>query len=362
MAADSSGDMMLLKVAVFGLTMSLMCTVLVAVLLPEDSSDYNYDEIEGYRNDLVAFSGDSMINQTPWVLQHVYTPWDPSQGAKDHIEDGWLYGSEITDYEYIGQSANIKLDTEQKSATPLSYTDDAASYTEEERKWYAKDGQWYSSIVKPFKTVYSGLTGNTGVKKTTYTGDNWNYTGYRYVFDPVLPFSNEGSSKDGSLSLVWYAYNGYEGLSGGLDVYGGNVLIAHMTATDIISAYNTSRGYATTYEWDFGGTYLTLSIYFDPTVIEAGTPLMAAFTNGDWSMAISSTSAGNFFDLKNSGSFATTAGSVVKTFKKIFTFDLDIPGNNEWAKAILWLLCGLPMTIAMLCVTFRIINTVKFIG
>ena len=88
---------------------------------------------------------------------------------------------------------------------------------------------------------------------------------------------------------------------------------------------------------------------------------MQAWTEGSWSFAISSVSAGNFLDIENSVSYSNSVGSMIDTFIKIFTFSVPDLGNS-WAGMILWLMCGLPMTIAMLCVTLRVINSTKPFG
>ena len=173
----------------------------------------------------------------------------------------------------------------------------------------------------------------------------------------MLPFESNASTVDGSLSLVWYSYNNQEGLSGGLQIYGGNVLLSSYSASDIVAGYNLTNAYATTYQFMFDGTPLTLSIRFNPDVIDAGTPLMSAFSAGDWTMAISSKSAGNFYDIDNSSSFTATAGSVVNTFIQIYTWSAP-QLTNAWANLVIWLMVGLPMTIAMLCVGLRMVNSV----
>lgn len=364
MAADS--DSTLMKVAIFGIAMSIVCTAMISVMMLDNRGDYDYDQISSYRDELSDFTGESMLNTTPWVLQHVYTPWVPSMGTEGHIDDDrWLYGEEIADYEYIGRSADIQLDPAQKSGVPITVSDDQEPYRYATGvKWWASDaGKWYSGV-----TGYLG-SDILGLEPKTYaegTATIWNYTGYRYVFDPTLPFEYDEagepvtSVRDGALSLVWYNYAGTEGLSGGLDVYGGRVLLASYTAADIISAYNTASGYATTYDFDFEGTKLQLSVRFAQDVLEAGTSLMQAWTQGDWSLAISSISAGNFYDLENSTSFTTTAGSMIKTFIQIFTFSLP-EVDNPWINWVLWMLCGLPMCMAMLFVTLRLIGAVKIL-
>ncbi len=350
-------DGLLVKIAIFGFAMSLICTAGFAILL-QPSSDYSYDEIQEGRNQLISFSGQSMINQTPWKLTHVYTPWH--EGLEEKVDtDGWLYGDEL-EWSSVGKYADIRLNTEWKSSTMLTYSD--VTYTGQTGwKWYAPgSGTVAGKLLTPIYSIYTALGGKSDPRVygdiNTHT---WNYTGARYVFDPTLPFSNDGDeglkSADGSLSIVWYDYNNQEGLSGGLVVYGGDILIANYSATDIIADYNTTSGYATVYDFDFGGTVLTLSIRFDQTAIEEGMNLMQAWSLGKWSMAISSPSAGSFFDIDGSSSFTVTAGNMISTFMKIYT--LQVPAfENEWANVILWILVGLPMTLAMLCITLKLVN------
>ena len=360
--ASYGDDATLMKIAVFGLAMSIICTMGIQIMFVE-TGDYDYDDIQAYKNELISFSGDTMVNNSPWVLQHVYTPWNPSLPVNDeHYDDGWLYGEDITDYVGIGSAADIKMDPQQKSNVPLSYTSERASFQQR------SGTEWWYDI--PIINVLGIGLGFDPYTYETVVANNWNYTGYRYVMDPTLPFAvnpDTPSAHDGSLSLVWYSFNGQEGLSGGLDIYGGKsgssgdmIRLASYSAADIIADYNDGSSYATVYDFDFEGTHLNLSIRFDPTVIENGTPLMQAWTEGSWSFAISSISAGNFLDIDNSTSYADTMGSMLDTFIKIYTFNLP-NFNNEWASMILWLMVGLPMTIALLCVTMRLMNAIKIL-
>ena len=352
--ASYGDDATLMKIAVFGLAMSIICTMGIQIMFVE-TGDYDYDDIQAYKNELISFSGDTMVNNSPWVLQHVYTPWNPSLPANDeHYDDGWLYGESI-EYDDIGKAADIKMDPQQKSSVPLSYTSERASFQQQ------SGTEWWANI-----PIIGWIGTSLGFDPYTYktiVANNWNYTGYRYVLDPTLPFAetpNTPSARDGSLSLVWYTYGGQEGLSGGLDIYGGEIKLASYSATDIVADYNEGSSYATVYDFDFSGTHLNLSIRFDPTVIENGVPLMQAWTEGSWSFAVSSISAGNFLDIDNSTSYADTMGSMLDTFIKIYTFNLP-NFNNEWASMILWLMVGLPMTIALLCVTMRLMNAIKIL-
>lgn len=344
-------NQILIKIAVIGMTFSMICTLGLAVMW-SGGGDYDYETIAKGRADLVDFSGESMINQTPWKLTHVYTPWVSGMGTEGHIDaDGWLYGSDVA-YTEIGKTAEIKLSTDYKSSVPITVSQETVEYTVQDGyKWWA-DG-WWSGLTRPIGEFFGGDPYTYG----TEDAGIFNFSGYRYIFDPMLPFKSESSVRDGSLSLVWYNYNSQEGLSGALEIYHGPVLISSYSAADIVADYDYTNAMASVYKFNFDGTPLSLSIRFDPEVIESGTNLMAAWSSGDWSLAISSASAGNFYDLEDSASFTATAGGMVETFIDIFTWDMPNV-ESEWAKAIIWLMVGLPMTMAMLLVTLQMVGTV----
>lgn len=375
-----SDDSTLIKIAVFGLAMSFVCTAMVTILLStETNGDYSFDEVTAYREQLSEFTGESMLNQTPWILQHVYTPWTPDLGTEGHVtDDNWLYGTEVA-YDDIGKSAGIKLDPEQKSSIILGVDQRTYDYIVAQYEQGKNIPGWdYLAWLIDHIKVMPGQ-----INKSQYVEQGWldlaevlgytetvtevgqahlyNYTGYRYVFDPTKPFASDTATvSDGALSIVWYSYNGQEGISGALDVYGGDVLLASYSATDIINGYSSGSGYATHYDFNFNGTMLSLYVDFDQSAIESGISLMEAWTTGQWSMAISSTSVGNFLDINNSSAYTSTGGSMVQTFIQIYT--LSLPSiNNEWMDIILWLLVGLPMTLALALITLRIMGSVKII-
>ena len=68
--ASYGDDATLMKVAVFGIAMSIFCTLGIQLMLVE-VGDYDYDDIQAYKSDLIQFSGQGMVNNSPWVLTHV---------------------------------------------------------------------------------------------------------------------------------------------------------------------------------------------------------------------------------------------------------------------------------------------------
>lgn len=372
--ADSGDAHTLVKVAVFCITMSIISTAMITWYI-NGSSDYDYDTLAAYRSELVDFSGGQLVNDNPWVLTGVYTPFIPSQVATedipDHIEydngrGGWLFGQKITTYADLNKSADIHLDKNQKSNQLLTVGDSSNFRFWNGKEWWAGGNPYGIDLSGIGRFLVETFTDDDttyyGYKQESYSANNWNYTGYRYTFDPTLPFKNETSSKDGRLSLVWYSIPDDTGLSGALEVYGsaGNdqILLGHYSAYDIIRAFQSSMGYVQVFDFNFEGTHLNLTIRFNPTVYSDYNSLLAAWNDGAWTLAISSASAGNFFDVENSNAFTSTTGSMLDTFVSIYTFKTPSFEDDPAINTIIWLLVGLPMTIALLCVTMRMVGGV----
>ena len=136
------------------------------------------------------------------------------------------------------------------------------------------------------------------------------------------------------------------------------MLLGRISATEILASFQTTTGYVSIFDFNFEGTTLNLVIRFSPTIYQSYNSLKEAWDAGAWSMAIASPSAGNFFDVQNSNAFNITAGSAFDTFIDIFTFQTPEFTDDPWVATILWLICGLPMTLGMLCVTMRLVGGV----
>lgn len=366
-SSDSSNDGLLLGVAIFCTVMSLVSTMLISAMLPSLTLGYSYDDLQSAREEVVAFTGDTMTNTTPWELTAVYTPYEV--GSSYNVDgDGFLYGSSVN-YAEIGKHADIKLDPGYKSTTTLSQNQtDITLTTREVKPIYTRSGTFGTAAfagqmyLKTFTDWIDDKFGtninydyvNAVTREVTTSYQTWQYTGYRYLFDPMLPIDYSGqndekvSAVDGSLSIVWYKTPMGEGLSGGLVIYDKDqVIISNYAASDIIRDYDSTSAHSTRYNFVFEGIQLQLNIRFDADVLNEAVSLEEAWTEGRWSMAITSPSAGNFLDLKNSTSFTQSLGSLVDTFVDIYTF--DVPNVDNWFyELILWLLCVFPAQLALL--------------
>ena len=376
--AEFSGERTLIAIALFCIAMSVMSTCMITMFV-QGSSDYDYDTINAYRSELAEFSGGQLVNDNPWVLSGCYTPFTPGTIADsdipNHIENdngqsiGWLFGESITTYSYIGEVAGIKLDPNQKSNQLLTVGDPLDYEYRNGASWWNGNNELGVTVLNPYVVRWlSNITGignideNYGYEVISGQANNWNYTGYRYVFDPVLPFDSQASTKDGRLSVVWYQIPTDTGLSGALEIYGATkdqnqIKLGTISASEIITAFRSTAGYVQVFDFNFEGTHLNLTIQFDPTVYNNYNTLQAAWDAGAWSMAISSASAGNFFDVESSNAFNVTAGSMLDTFISIYTFDYP-HFDNGWAEFVMWMLVGLPMTLGLLFITMRLVGGV----
>ena len=371
----------LVKVAVFCVTFSIISTAMVTLYIG-GSPDYDYDAIGAYKSQLVEFSGGQLVNDTPWVLTSVYTPFIPGmvddEDIPDHIEydsgrGGWLFGEEITGYADIGKATNIHMDKNQKSNQLLTVSDPVPWEQRNGKSWW-NGGNDYGIVIADADVIrnmintsifspFSTLDENYGWEVSTGMANNWSYTGYRFCLNPVLPFKdNTTSSKDGRLSLVWYQTADDTGISGALEIYGSDngeqILLGQFSAYDIIRAIQSSAGYVQTFDFDFSGTHLNLTVRFDPTVYTNYTSLLEAWNDGAWTFAVSSASAGNFFDVEESNAFSATTGNMFETFIQIYTFETPEFEDNPAINTIIWLLVSLPMTIALLCVAASVVGGV----
>ena len=86
--AGEGGERTLIKVAVFCIAVSVLSTCMISLYMA-GSPDYDYDTIKAYKTELVDFSGGQLVNDNPWVLSAVYTPFIPSAVDEEDIPRLW---------------------------------------------------------------------------------------------------------------------------------------------------------------------------------------------------------------------------------------------------------------------------------
>lgn len=358
-------DRLQVELAVFGVVISIVVSALLPVLVPVNPAGYSLEDIYAERSSLELYTGESMINQAPYKLQHVYTPY--TVGQEYHLtEEGWLYGSELTDNgqpsyvidgeQQIGQT-EIRLDPSKKSTVPLYQGDNVATSTVKVSVTGSTGDVWQDIINGIIRLVTFGSEG-WQVTEEFREYPTWAFSGYRYELDPMLRISTHDTDgnpqtdtravDDAKLSIVWYDLDGQEGISGGLVLYNSktNAILARYTAAEIVAQYNPMSQNAAKFKLDFDGTPVNMWIKFDPDVIINNLDLSQSFSLGKWTVAFTSTSADLYLDLQNSNSFASSLGSMLETYIGIFTMSLP-QLSAEW-NLVLWVVCVMPMGLAVI--------------
>lgn len=344
---------------------SIVISAMLPVLFPVSATGYDLEDIYAERANIELYTGESMINQAPYVLQHVYTPY--TVGGEYHLtEEGWLYGSELVDGEdrpsfvmdgqqQIGQTI-IRLDPAMKSSVPL-YTESTATITEFDTLAFLGNGFW-RGVAEGLLTFVGALhnddlTGTKYIRTSTTEYPTWAFSGYRYELDPMLRINTENGTStkavdDAKLSIVWYDMDGQEGISGGLVLYNAktNAILASYTAAEIVSAYNSLSQNASKFKLDFDGTLVNMWIRFDPDVLVNNLDLSQSFSLGKWTVSFTSSSADAYLDIMNSNSFSSSLGSMLSTYIDIFTMNLPDIGA-EW-NLVLWVICVMPLGLAVI--------------
>lgn len=358
LSSGGGDDRLQVGVAVFAVIMSLVVTLLIPMVAPayEKDTGYTYADIFAEKAGLEAYTGESMLNMSPWKLTGVYTAWTMGDDI-DHIdpETGWAFGESIA-YSEIGKTSKIRLDPDHKSDRPLSqqsYQDVPITRTE---------NVWWMYGVNGDLNVFGHIADWIGVDTTEQVTsledvNSWSFTGYRYEFDPLMKidYSDPSSSDyskaantDAKLSVVWYKGTSGQGLSGGLVLYNNttNGIVANIMMSDILANYNAASNYSTRYSFDFEGVQVYLNLRFDLDVIKGSVDLQQAFDEGRWTMAITAMSMDNYLDLSGSNSLSSSAANLLDTYIKIYT--LSFPNIDFVWSMVLWLLCILPIQLTVL--------------
>lgn len=353
---------------------------MLPILVPVSATGYTMEQIYAERAGLELYTGESMINQAPYVLQHVYTPYVIG-GEYNLTEEGWLYGTELTDgegnpsyviggEEQIGLTSGIRLDPEHKSDVPLyqSQTQYVTFYKPlGEGFWHGLVQGFLDWIRGTEQTAYEwGLYGD-GYPLSVVTSEQfwqidqmdtkqyptWAFSGYRYELDPMLRINTQNGTDqkavdDAKLSIVWYDLDGQEGISGGLVLYNSktNAILASYTAAEIVANYNSLSQNASKFRLDFDGTIVNMWIRFDPDVLINNLDLSQSFSLGKWTVSFTSASADTYLDLQNSNTFASSLGSMLQTYIDIFTISLPNVGT-EW-NLVLWIICVMPLGLSVI--------------
>ncbi len=280
----------------------------------------NFDNVmEGY----MRFTGSYPTNEEVWALTGIYTPVGVDANGNvssnyAYTEDHWIYGARIGQY------------------SPSQFTDTSSYGVTYDNGFYYYDtntldghtaGQLYTSVAMS-SNQKSDIFFTPAGKRTA--GEQWyyEYTGYRYAFQPLADYMYKNAdgdvmkatSSNTSLSLIWYDYYGNSGISGQLVLSGSDSGVSYLTSSEIVSAFNSANNLSK-FKMVFNGNEMNVYIKIKNEYTSAGYSVAECFDLGYWEIMITSVSTN--VQTYISTDYAMNIYNIWDTFLDLFTFNMD---------------------------------------
>ena len=328
------------KWMLMGLAIMVFTPLLFSLWFPADYDGTYADVQKDIEEQYLHMTGSySTPEQNIWTLTGIYTPYNSSQFG--WTEDGWLYGSEITEYSPSQYQSTAEFPgslTVKKASNGIWYynsvpnnfagittaqwgVDGLGNPTDELLN--PKEATVYSSIY--FDNFHKSDRFFTSTTKTeTSQGYYYEYSGYRYSYQPLSDYNidvggeiTKVNRNTTSLSLIWYQYSTLSGIAGQLTISGSDSGISYLTSEDIIREFNAANSTAV-FDMTFNGVPMHLLIRMDPARL-AWLSVADCYDNGYWNVmvysdAVAASLSGNTYDFN--------INTMWDTIKNIFTFNL----------------------------------------
>ena len=343
---------------IFGAIVLFFMPVMISMFMPTEETEQYVSEnvmnsvFESYYN----FTGQNNKKEQPWALTGIYEPY--LGGNYHYTDDGWLYGNLITRYtptQYVGTDGQYTVvkgmnGTEDDKISVYTYTSDIPKIG------HAK-GDVYTYVVMDIEQQ-SEIFFTDQLKKTAGQGFYYEYTGYRYAFQPledgytVYTDANgdrqvtKMSATTSSLSLIWYNFLSQSGISGQLIISGQDFGVAYLTAADIVRAFNSANNTAR-FEMSFDGVPMAIYIRIDP-MMSQNYSVEECYNRGYWSIMVASISTGA--TTYYTADYAISPDKLWDTTVDLLTFNLDdynINGTMKVIASLVFVMVLLSMLVAI---------------
>ena len=338
------------KIIVFALLLMFLVPLFFSLFIPQvdNGEDMKYaEQIQQLEDEYYLSTGRTVTATTEtWALTGIYEPfYGSSYGITD---DGWIFGARATKY----SPAQYTIDQSVsgiKNRYEVEYRDGLYYYTKVDSTIDKSHniGDLYTAVAMDNAHV-SDVFFTPGGKTTTDKGFYYDYTGYRYAFQPLRPYHTyvggivtEVEPNSTSLSLIWYQYSSMNGIAGQLTISGSDSGLSYLSSTDILREFNQST-YSSTFDLTFNNVAMHLTIRLDPIRIAEGKSVEECYNQGWWSVIVSSDAI--VTSSLNDASYDFNPNNVFDTLIKLLTFriaeDYDIEG---WQGTIASLLVTMPL-------------------
>lgn len=321
------------KMVIFALAMLFLIPTCISVFAPSHMAGSYDEQIAKLEDEYYLTTG---IRPTPttevWGLVGIYTPYIAGH-PYGYTADGWIYSDKVVEYEASqypdGSSGHSKVELMDNglyyytAVAPDDLTHTAATRTAD--GWDYSEASLYTAVTmdNDHKSTVWFSTGNRG---ETSDGFYYDYTGYRYAFGPLRTYETDVGGvvtevRPGSttLSLIWYQYASYSGISGQLSISGSDTGVSYLSASDILRAFD-SHTYSSTFDMTFNNVAMHLTIRLDPTKVSAGVSVQDCYNLGFWSVIVSSDSlsSGSVGDK----SYDLSVDNLLNVLVSLFTFNV----------------------------------------
>lgn len=353
----SSGNGVFIKRSLTGaiLTMFLMAAFL-SLFLPSYEGESMEEELDSLTQGYYDMTGSSPVSEEVWALSGIYTPYGKDKDGGESTawgttSDGWVYGARVVNY----SPSQLDSLNSGKEGYTVQYDEGTGLYYYIERGADLEDSVTAGTLDDPSSgSLYTAVTMDeqhkssifftSGGKQESEEGTWYNFTGYRYVWQPLRDYkaSNDLNvdKTTTSLSMVWYSYPGTDGgLSSQLMLCGSDSGLSYITTKEITESFNSST-FSSRFTMIFNGIDMYVHIKLNPYAIQfGGMSPGEAFANGYWSIMVTSPSV-----TTDTGGFTLQAFSpdrLVEIVFNLLTFSMDGYGLSGVAST----LCSLFFTV-----------------
>lgn len=355
------------KMVVFALAMLVLLPICFAVFVPSHMTDGYDRQISQLERDYYLSTGRDVTATTEvWGLTGIYTPYI-SGNPYGYTSDGWIYSDKVQTFEAgqypDGSDGHFEvrlMDDGLYYYTVVADTDldhTAAVYDEDTDKWDYSGASLYTAVTmdNSHKSTIWFSTANRGEVGDGYYYD---YTGYRYAFGPLRTYEadvggavTEVRPGSTSLSLIWYQYSTYSGISGQLTISGSDSGVSYLSGTDIVRAFD-SHTYSSTFDMTFNNVQMHLTIRLDATMISSGVSVSDCYSLGYWSVIVSSDSIAS--TSINDPSYDLSISNLFNILVSLFTFNVaEDYGIDGWVGTFASILISLPFYAVLIALSLE---------
>lgn len=331
------------KMIIFAMAVMFLFPTTLSIFTDTDSEVNE----EAFLDEYYKFTGNHPTREAVWALTGIYTPY--FEGSYGYTDDGWLYGgiigstSPYQPTQYVGTNYGGPVQLEGGLYKYTKATDDGHSV-----------GDVYTAVTMDANNK-SNVFFTPGGKVEQGSFFYYDYTGYRYAFQPLANYSAQGSNGQAvpvvatttSLSLIWYEFYGASGISGQLVLSGSDSGVAYITAQEIITAFNSVTSTAK-FGMTFNGIEMNVYIRLNPAYIAQGMDIQQCYNYGAWEILITSLSTDS--NAYTQADYSMNVSEIWKTLIDLFTFNTADYGLSGWLATLASLVMVVPLYAALLSI------------